>query len=79
MVRYLSSFARFLYSVCPGRYFAMEVLSIFIASTLHVFDITSGADISGKALEIGADTEGPLIMYVYRNVNTTKSDFVIST
>ena len=36
---------------------------MFIASTLHVFDITPGVDASGKPIEIVAEIVGGLIWY----------------
>lgn len=42
---------------------ALNSLAMFIASTLHVFDITPGVDASGKPIEIVAEIVGGLIWY----------------
>lgn len=39
-------------SVCPGRYLAADTLSLFLATLLHVFDISAGVDASGKPVEL---------------------------
>ncbi|KAH8103582.1 cytochrome P450 [Cristinia sonorae] len=48
--------------ICLGRWFSNNTLSIFIASVLHVFDITPGVDSSGKPVDIDAEMEGGLIV-----------------
>ena len=55
---------RFWTRICPGRFFAHEVLSIYIASALHVLDITPGTDASGRPVQLTDDIEGALLMYV---------------
>ncbi|TCD61531.1 hypothetical protein EIP91_008275 [Steccherinum ochraceum] len=47
--------------VCPGQYFALEALAIYMASILQVFDITPGTDIAGEPVELVAEMEGALI------------------
>ncbi|TCD64487.1 hypothetical protein EIP91_004048 [Steccherinum ochraceum] len=47
--------------ICPGRHFSQNTLSIFIASVLHVFDITPGVDASGKLVVLTDEMEGGLI------------------
>ncbi|KAH8091048.1 cytochrome P450 [Cristinia sonorae] len=47
--------------VCPGRYFSSNTLSIFIASVLHVFNITGGTDASGKPVLLSTEMEGGLV------------------
>ena len=42
---------------------ALNTLSIVIASTLHVFDISAGVDVSGKPVELSTEIVGALIWY----------------
>jgi len=49
--------------ICPGRFFAFNSLAIFIASTLHAFNITAGIDaVSGKPVELNTETEGSIVV-----------------
>ena len=52
------------FRICPGRFFSNNILSIFIASTLHVFDISAGIDPSGTPVELSAEMTTGLAMYV---------------
>ncbi|THH33282.1 hypothetical protein EUX98_g930 [Antrodiella citrinella] len=47
--------------LCVGRPFSNNTLAIFIASILHVFDISAGVDDSGKPVELSAEYIGGLI------------------
>ncbi|KAH8103571.1 cytochrome P450 [Cristinia sonorae] len=47
--------------ICLGRYFSNNTLSIFIASVLHVFNITAGVDTTGKPVELSTEMEGGLV------------------
>ncbi|TCD66224.1 hypothetical protein EIP91_001627 [Steccherinum ochraceum] len=47
--------------ICPGRYFAMNTLSIFIATILQVFDVSAGVDEFGKPVELTAEPVGDAI------------------
>ncbi|THH27825.1 hypothetical protein EUX98_g6365 [Antrodiella citrinella] len=47
--------------MCPGRHFSNNTLSILIASTLHVFDVTAGVDASGKLVELNPEMIGGTI------------------
>lgn len=50
--------------ICVGRHFADNMLSICIASTLHVFDITAGTDEVGQPVELSTELRGTLVTYV---------------
>jgi len=47
--------------LCPGRHLAMNTLSIYIASTLHAFNITPGVDADGKKVTLSTEIVGALI------------------
>lgn len=45
--------------ICPGRHFAVNTLRIYIASTLHVFNITPGTDV-----QLSTEYVGGIVTYV---------------
>ncbi|KAH8103605.1 CyP450 monooxygenase [Cristinia sonorae] len=47
--------------ICLGRHFSDNTLSIYIASVLHVFDITPGVDASGSPIKLTAELAGGLV------------------
>ncbi|TCD66264.1 hypothetical protein EIP91_001593 [Steccherinum ochraceum] len=47
--------------ICPGRHFAINSLLIFMASTLHVFDVTPGLDADGKPVELTDEVLGEVV------------------
>lgn len=51
-------------SICPGRYFALNTLSIFIPSILHAFTIDAGVDASGTPIQLCDELVGGFIVYV---------------
>ena len=52
---------RAILSICPGRYFSTHTLSIFIASILHVFDISAGVDETNNPIPLSTETVGALV------------------
>lgn len=50
--------------ICPGRHFSNNTLSIFIASVLHVFDITAGVDQEGVPLQLTDEMTTGIGVYV---------------
>jgi len=49
--------------ICPGRHFAFNSLIIYIASTLHAFNVTAGVDkASGKPIELSTEIEGSIVI-----------------
>ena len=54
----------FPHRVCPGRYFALEVLPILMASILHVFNLSADVDALGNPVKVSTDTEGSFVMCV---------------
>ncbi|TCD64419.1 hypothetical protein EIP91_004100 [Steccherinum ochraceum] len=47
--------------ICPGRHFSDNALSIFIASVLHVFEITPGFDKAGRPVKLSSEIVGGLV------------------
>ncbi|TCD66265.1 hypothetical protein EIP91_001594 [Steccherinum ochraceum] len=52
---------RFPTSICSGRHFAMNTLDIYVASTLHVFDISAGVDANGVPVVLTSEYVGGMI------------------
>lgn len=46
----------------------MNTLSIFIATTLHVFTVSAGVDADGKPVELNPEMSGAVITYVFRSL-----------
>lgn len=67
------------YSICPGRHFSRNTLSIFIASVLHVFDITPGVDASGEPVVLTAEMDGGLLACVSSVMFTSALDLISCT
>lgn len=49
--------------ICPGRHFNDNSLSIFIASVLHVFNISAGVDAMGKPVVLNPEVVGHMIVW----------------
>ncbi|KAM5535430.1 hypothetical protein V8D89_010952 [Ganoderma adspersum] len=49
--------------VCPGRHFAIASIYIYVASILHVFNISPKQDTSGKQIEIERDMVSGVVTY----------------
>ncbi|TCD62087.1 hypothetical protein EIP91_007487 [Steccherinum ochraceum] len=47
--------------ICPGSHLAVKTLEIFIASVLHVFNISAGVDANGEPLQLSTDMEGAMV------------------
>ena len=52
------------HSACPGADFAMSTISIYIASTLHVFEILPGFDERGRPVVLTEEFTDEAVMYV---------------
>ncbi|KAH9898437.1 cytochrome P450 [Cubamyces lactineus] len=48
---------------CPGRHFALASIYIYVASVLHVFNITPKQDTNGNPIEIKADMNSGVVTY----------------
>ncbi|KAI0326111.1 cytochrome P450 [Cubamyces sp. BRFM 1775] len=55
--------------VCPGRYFAEDMLFINIASILHIFSILPALDASGRPILPEVKLTSGLVSYVYHSIN----------
>ncbi|TCD66266.1 hypothetical protein EIP91_001595 [Steccherinum ochraceum] len=47
--------------ICQGKHFSNNTLSIFIATILHVFDISAGTDTSGDLVPLHYEMHGSLV------------------
>ncbi|KAH8094927.1 cytochrome P450 [Cristinia sonorae] len=53
-----------LYDICPGRFLSNASLTIYIASTLHVFNISPGYDKAGNRVKLTTDVSTGLVACV---------------
>lgn len=47
--------------ICPGRFLSNASLAIYIASTLHVFNIAPGFDKAGNRIRLTTDVKTGLV------------------
>ncbi|TCD66268.1 hypothetical protein EIP91_001597 [Steccherinum ochraceum] len=47
--------------ICPGKYFAINNVLIFMATTLHVFDVSAGVDENGRPVELTTEMIGSVV------------------
>ena len=59
-------------SACAGRHFSDNTLSIFIATVLHVFEISAGVDEQGSPVVLSAEIAGFMLTYVFTHRSCSK-------
>ncbi|TCD61264.1 hypothetical protein EIP91_008697 [Steccherinum ochraceum] len=47
--------------ICPGKFFAINILNLYAASVLHAFEITPGSDEHGKTRKLSTEMMSGLI------------------